>query len=74
MITPNKFIPLDKSIIGKMGCLLIDDLDEISVTELMELKKKNFSDIGEFILALDTLYALGKIELDDGRKVVKYVN
>lgn len=73
MIIPNKFIPLDKSIIGKMGCLLIDEHDEIPVSELMTLKKKHFSDIGEFILALDVLYALGKIELDDDRKVVKYV-
>lgn len=74
MITPNKFTTLDKSIIGKMGYLFIDGRDEIPVTELMALKKRHFKDIGEFILALDALYALGKIELDDRRKVVKYVS
>jgi len=74
MITPNKFIPLDKSIIGKMSHLIIDDIDEISITELVNLKIRKFTDIGEFILALDTLYALGKIELDEDRKIVRYVS
>lgn len=74
MITPNKFLPLDKSIMGKMPSLLIEGVDEIPITELMRLKLKKFSDIGEFILALDTLYALGKIELDQDRKVLKYVS
>jgi len=74
MITPNKFLPLDKSIIGKMSCLLIEGVNEIPVTELMHLKIKKFSDVGEFILALDTLHALGKIELDENRKVIKYVS
>jgi hypothetical protein len=74
MITPNKFLPLDKSIIGKMSCLILDDIDEILVTELMHMKVKKFSDVGEFILALDALHALGKVELDEDRRVIRYVS
>jgi hypothetical protein len=74
MIVPNKITSLDNSIIGKMTCLLIDDVNEISISELMNLRLRKFVDIGEFILALDTLYSLGKIDLDEKRGVINYVS
>lgn len=74
MITPNKFTPLDKTIIGKMSFLLIEEVDEILVTELMRLKIKKFTDVGEFLLALDALFVLGRIEIDEDRGMVKYVS
>jgi predicted rRNA methylase YqxC with S4 and FtsJ domains len=73
MIVPSKFTSLDQSILGKLSHLIVDDVDEIPITELLELRLKKFSDIGEFIMALDTLFVLGRIVIDEKRGVLKYV-
>lgn len=74
MIVPNKVTSLDDSVIGKISHLMFEDVEEISVSELLELRLKKFVDIGEFILALDVLYSLGRIELDVERELVRYVS
>ncbi len=74
MITPNKMISLDKSIMGKLSHLILDDVEEITISELMELRLKKFSDVGEFILALDVLFAIGRIDIDEQRGVLRYVS
>ncbi len=73
MIIPNKFSSLDESILGKASHLLLDDVTEITVSDLMEMRVGKFNDVGEFILALDVLYVLEKIELDINKRVVRYV-
>lgn len=73
MIVPNKVTSLDESILGKVCNLIVDDMKEISIADLMELRLKKFVDVGEFILALDVLYSLGRIELDETRGLVRYV-
>lgn len=73
MITPNKMISLDQSILGKLSHLILDDVDEITVSELFDLRARKFSDVGEFVLALDVLFALGRIEIDDNQGVLRYV-
>lgn len=73
MIVPNKVTSLDDSIIGKICHLIVDEVEEIAVSELLDLRLKKFVDIGEFILALDVLYSLGRIELDIDRELVRYV-
>lgn len=74
MITPNKITSLDESIMGKMSCLMLDDTHEITLKELMALRLREFSDIGEFVLALDALYVLGSVEFEEEREVVRYVS
>ena len=74
MIVPNKFTSLDKSVMGKINHLLLDDRSEISISELINLKLSKFTDVGELILALDVLYILEKIEIDYQQKVIKYVD
>ena len=73
MIAPNKFTHLDKSILGKLSHLIVEEVDEISLPELLDMKLRKFTDVGEFILALDTLFILGRIEMDD-EGVIKYVD
>ena len=73
MIVPSKMTALDNSILGKMSNLIVEDVNEILVKDLLELKLRKFADIGEFLLALDTLFALGKIELDEEKGIIKYV-
>ena len=74
MIVPNKFIPLDRSLLSKLDCLLDTDVEEISVSELSHATRRKFTDIGEFILALDVLFVLGKIEIDKDKEVIRYVD
>jgi hypothetical protein len=64
MITPNKTIPFKDSIAFKMTYILDIEFDEISLIDLYKLTKKKFLGIEEFIYSLDTLYVLGKIDMD----------
>jgi hypothetical protein len=50
-----------------------ENTDEISLNELLKMKLSNFTDVGEFILALDTLFVLGKIEISDNG-IIRYVS
>lgn len=74
MSFPNKFTTFDKSILAKISLLIIDEIDSITIFELIELRLQKFEDISEFILALDVLYVLGKIELDENQGIINYVN
>ncbi len=74
MITPSKMISLDGSILGKISLLILEGVEEISIGDLLDMKLRKFSDIGEFVLALDVLFALGRIDLDEKRGIIHYVN
>lgn len=74
MSFPNKFTTFDKSILAKISLLIIDEIDSISISKLIELRLQKFEDISEFMLALDVLYVLGKIELDENQGIINYVN
>lgn len=64
MIVPNKFTSLDQSLIVKLPMLLADLKTDRSVLELYESTQHGFEDVGEFLIALDALYVLGRIELN----------
>jgi hypothetical protein len=66
MIVPNKFISLDQSLISKLPELLASLETDRSVLELYESNRHGFEDVSEFLIALDVLYVLGRIELDSG--------
>ena len=74
MSFPNKFTNFDKSILAKISMLILDDVDSISLPELIQMRLDKFEDISEFMLALDVLFALGKIELEEGKGMIEYVN
>ena len=64
MITPNKFTSFDHSSLSKLPKILeaLSVANELS--ELYRKVEKNFEDVGEFIVCIDVLYVLGRIELD----------
>lgn len=64
MITPTKTISFKDSIVFKMVYILDENFEEISLVELYKITKNNFLGLNEFIYALDTLYVLGKVEMD----------
>jgi len=73
MIVPNKFTPLDGSILGKMSHLIVEEVNEISLLELLDMRLRKFTDVGEFVLALDVLFILGRIEMND-KGIITYVS
>lgn len=69
MILPNKLIPFNKCVLAKVVYILKEfDAGKKSCIDLFDLfvnVKHHFEDINEFILALDVLYVLEKIEVDE---------
>ena len=74
MSFPNKFTRFDKSILAKISMLILEEVDSISLSELIKMRLGKFEDISEFMLALDVLYVLGKVELEESEGMIKYVN
>ncbi len=74
MSFPSKFTSFDSSILAKISILILDDVESISLSELIRVRLGKFEDISEFMLALDVLFVLKKIDLDDNNGLIKYVN
>lgn len=74
MSFPSKFTSFDRSILAKVSVLILDNVETISLSDLINIRLDKFEDIGEFMLALDVLFVLGKIELEEDKGVIKYVN
>ncbi len=72
MLFPSKFTNFEESVISKMILILEVKDKTITVIDLYNKLKKKFKSIDEFIFALDGLYALGYIKLEN--EVVNYVN
>lgn len=74
MILPNKLINFQDCILAKTVYILekISDSD-FSVIGLYEQVEIHFEDLNEYMLALDVLYVLGKIEYNEELQVIQYV-
>ena len=67
MIVPNKAISYESSLLSKLPIILqILHNEQLTAVELYHRLHKDFEDVSQFILAIDTLFVLGKIELADG--------
>ena len=73
MITPNKVVSLDDSVIGRISWILRGDPKDCSVIDLFYRLSDRFESIDQFILALDVLFVLGRIDVDLEKKMVTYV-
>lgn len=74
MRLPNKLYSYEESTLSKFPIVLraLRDSDS-GVTELYERIKKSVPDVSEYMEILDSLYALGKIDIDDKEAVLGYV-
>jgi len=72
MLFPSKFTSFEDSVINKMILILETEHKSIGLIDLYNQLKNKFISIDEFIFALDGLYALGYIEMEE--EVIKYVN
>lgn len=74
MILPNKLITFHDSILIKIIYIIeVIENKDINVYELYEIVKNNFADMNEYVLALDVLYVLERIEYDERLGDIKYV-
>ncbi|MCH3964631.1 MAG: hypothetical protein LKE46_10185 [Clostridium sp.] len=74
MILPNKLISFQDCILAKTVYILEKICDtNYSVSELYEVVKKYFKDLNEYMLALDVLYVLEKVEYNEELQVIQYV-
>lgn len=74
MRLPNKVTPYANSIIALFPDIL-EALAQQDITpkELFEITKSHKRDMADFLSALDCLFALGKIELIEEGRVLRYV-
>ena len=74
MRLPNKLYSYEERTLSKFPIVLraLRDSDS-GVTELYERIKKSVPDVSEYMEILDSLYALGKIDIDDKEAVLRYV-
>lgn len=75
MITPNKFVSYEKSILSKLEAFLKNSTSEIKIIDLYNYmqKKKVFDSPEEFILTLDALHVLGKINVNFDKRTIQSV-
>jgi len=74
MRLPNKVTPYSKSVIAWFPAILNSLQEkELSPQDLMEALVKGKANMGDFLDALDCLYALGRIELSEEGGLLRYV-
>ena len=72
MITPNKVVSLDKSVLGRVSLILQAGPLDCGIVDLFHENSEKFESIDQFILALDVLFVLGRIDVDFEEKRVTY--
>ena len=72
---PSKVTPYKDSILAKFPVVLsVLETAEMHPVELYKKVRTKVNDVGEFVEILDCLFALGAIELNDERDVLRYVD
>jgi hypothetical protein len=64
MITPNKVITLRESALGRIPILLRHKGEGTDLIALYRDVSKDFESIDQFLLSLDILFILGRIDID----------
>ena len=74
MRLPSKITPYKASILERFP-LLLKPLREAALTpsDLYDKTQDRLSGLGEFLLVLDCLFALGAMEFDDENGVIRHV-
>ena len=72
MIVPSKFTEIDKSSMVKCISILDNLTVPISVSELLDRTRKTFDTVEDFILALDVLWILDKIDIDFNSGIISH--
>jgi hypothetical protein len=74
LITPNKVITLRESALGKTPMILRAKGAQVNLASLYRMVGKEFESIDQFLLTLDVLYVLGRIDIDFATGMVTYAD
>lgn len=72
MIVPNKVISLEKSALGRIGHILALGPEPRDLLTLYRSVSDHFESADQFLVAMDILYVMGRIDLDPGARLVTY--
>ena len=72
MLVPSKFTRLEESTIFKLRCVLTNKMEVESVLDVYIRTKDVFYDASEFLHALDVLYVLGLVSINDDSGLIEY--
>ncbi len=72
MITPNKVLSLDESILSRLAAVLRKRDAPIDLVSLYHSVSDEFVTIDDFIVTLDVLFILDKIDINFRTRTVKY--
>lgn len=72
MLVPSKFTTLEEATIFKMLAILTNKIPGETVTQALTRTKDDFLDASEFLAAMDILYFLGYLDVQDGSGVIEY--
>lgn len=72
MIVPNKAVPINESALGLAAVILEQGPGEMSIHELYDAVCKHFESVDHFVLTMDVLYVLNRIDLNPVTHMVTY--
>lgn len=74
MIVPTKFTRLSDTALATAAQLLPRTSQSIGILQLYHDTASDTIDLDRFLLALDILYVLGRVEIDIERKLIRRVD
>ena len=72
MLIPSKFTRLEESTLFKMKNILADKLQGETIQDVYQRTRDVFQDASEFLHALDILFVLGMMEIDEETGLINY--
>jgi hypothetical protein len=72
MIVPNKVISIEDSALSRLPVILDQGPEARDLVTLFHGISEKFESIDQFLLALDILFVLGRIEVDFKNRVLTY--
>jgi len=74
LITPNKVLSLKESALGRLGVLLRNRSGDVDLVALYHDVADQFESVDQFLLALDILFLLGRVNVNLTSRVVSYAS
>lgn len=72
MLVPSKFTRLEESTLFRMKSILSCKAEVESLQDIYYRTRNDFRDASEFLHALDALFVLGLLEIDEDSGLIRY--
>jgi len=74
LIAPNKVISLDESALGRLPVIMREGPGAVDLITLYRRVSDRFEGIDQFLVALDILFVLGRINVSPTTRTVTYAH